>query len=856
MARKVIMISLVILGFIAVAGKNVYATVPIINMIVPNYGPASGGTEVTIIGNNFAEGFTVSFGGVLATKVEFDSASGIKCISPGNTVGQVQIVVTNPDGLSATAQEMFDYKSVTTPVIIPPILPNEGHLSGNTSVTIKGANFTKGLTVTFGGIPATEIQVVSATEITCKSPKNEKKMADVVVTNPNEDSDICEQCYTYYTGCDQIERDALIDFYNNTNGKNWYDSTNWLGSVGTECTWKGITCDNEKTHITGVNLNNNHLEGKIPASIENLSELQIVSARTNSLSGQIPKELLNLVRLGDKQSDFRGNCLWTTDSDIRSFLNSKQIGGEWEGSQRSCCASDDISLTVRSIDPNAGVAGSNLEITLTGTGFDENTSVFMFRRDENGETVGDEKKITAVNVLSETEISLVLPVLSEVGKYSLKFSKEKVVCELPDAVMLDDPVAIEQQKRKKAIIVAGGGNYEGNVLWKATVTCTDKAYLTLIFQGYTPDSICYLSSERRDITGNGVLDVDGDATSDNLSDAISNWAKDAEEVLLYMTGYGGDGTFKLNATTEVLSAGLLDGWLDALQQNMPGKVIFVYDAGMSGSFLPLMTPPPEKKRIAIASSSASERAWFLDDGKISFSYSFWETLRLTGNLYSAFIAGKEIMKSDQTVVLDANGNGIGNENDEQKQIENDVIGRGHVAKTDLPHIGNVCEEQKLNCDKTSATLWVSDISFLNPIERVWAIIIPPDNLSGDPADPVLEMPFLDFEPNDTGVYEGTYENFIKTGTYKIAVYVKDLKGDQSMPVQTSVTQVCKGEVNGDKVVDLKDAIVVLKLLTGIQKEITIRSDYFDSNINVSEDKKIGLADVIYQLEKIAELMPN
>ena len=38
------------------------------------------------------------------------------------------------------------------------------------------------------------------------------------------------------------ERDALIALYNSTDGANWSDSTNWLGAVGTECTWYGVSC--------------------------------------------------------------------------------------------------------------------------------------------------------------------------------------------------------------------------------------------------------------------------------------------------------------------------------------------------------------------------------------------------------------------------------------------------------------------------------------------------------------------------------------------------------------------------------------------------------------------------------------
>ncbi len=39
------------------------------------------------------------------------------------------------------------------------------------------------------------------------------------------------------------ERDALISLYNSTDGANWDDNSDWLGAVGTECDWYGVTCD-------------------------------------------------------------------------------------------------------------------------------------------------------------------------------------------------------------------------------------------------------------------------------------------------------------------------------------------------------------------------------------------------------------------------------------------------------------------------------------------------------------------------------------------------------------------------------------------------------------------------------------
>jgi len=867
MTPKIIIISLALLLIGTVAGNKANAATPQISNIIPNSGPASGGTEVTIIGKNFVQGMEVFFGGIAATVVTFRSPSGVDCIVPGNIVsentepdkvGLVDVTISTPDGQTDTKSDGFQYTIVATPVIIPPLLPNEGHISGGTMVTISGYNFSNGVTVRFDDMDATEVTVVSSKKITCKTPEHEKAFVDVVVTNPDEQADTCEQCYSYFSGCPSSEREALIKLYNDTDGENWHDNSNWLGDPGTECSWKGIACNEDRTHVTEICLENNRLEGDIPASVGNLSELQILSLQTNYLSGPVPEEILNLTNLTDKQSDFRGNCLWTKDDASRSFLSSKQVGEEWEGSQRNCCVSENLTLRVSSVQTGIGVTGENLEIKLIGTGFDETTSAVVFQKNESGGQIGDGKNITDMSLVRETELHLTLSDISEAGSYSLRISGESQNCELSDAIVFEASADVEKQRDKKAIIIAGSGPYPGNALWKATLTCANKAYQTLITQGYTDDTIYYLNPETDiDITGDGITDVDGDATLDNLDKAIRSWAEEADELLIYMTGHGGDATFSLNTATtmQVLSAEELDGWLDTFQGTRGENIIFIYDSAMSGSFFPLMAPPMEKDRIFISSSSANERAWFLEDGKFSFSYFLWETLRVTGNIYSAFSAGKEMMKLDQTAILDADGNSVGNEDTDTSLVENRTVGLGRTSRTDLPHIGNISEEQTLECGENTVTIWVSNITSLNPIQRVWAVIIPPE-ISGDLSDPVTEMPSVNLTDEDKdGIYDGTYEadydSFDKTGSYTIAVYVKDEKGDQSSPLQTAVIKDCKGEISGDDTVDLKDAIIALKLLAGDMTSLTIRSDYLELNMEIGGDGKIDLADVIFILRKLA-----
>ena len=48
------------------------------------------------------------------------------------------------------------------------------------------------------------------------------------------------------SGCDLVERPALIDFYLSTGGPYWTLSSGWMSSTH-PCTWYGVTCANGST---------------------------------------------------------------------------------------------------------------------------------------------------------------------------------------------------------------------------------------------------------------------------------------------------------------------------------------------------------------------------------------------------------------------------------------------------------------------------------------------------------------------------------------------------------------------------------------------------------------------------------
>ncbi|HLK32501.1 MAG TPA: IPT/TIG domain-containing protein, partial [Terriglobales bacterium] len=91
------------------------ASPPTVTGIAPSSGPATGGTAVTLTGTNFVSGATVSFGGTAASNVNVTSSTTLTATTPAHSAGVVNVVVTDPNGLSGTLSNGYTYTaSVST----------------------------------------------------------------------------------------------------------------------------------------------------------------------------------------------------------------------------------------------------------------------------------------------------------------------------------------------------------------------------------------------------------------------------------------------------------------------------------------------------------------------------------------------------------------------------------------------------------------------------------------------------------------------------------------------------------------------------------------------------------------------
>lgn len=82
-----------------------------------------------------------------------------------------------------------------------------------------------------------------------------------------------------------------------------------------------------------LGLSSNVLTGTIPPELGLLSSLQGLDLEYNALVGPVPAEILNLTSLLDGQSGFGYNGLFTSDPAVKAFLDAKDEGNDWAGTQ-------------------------------------------------------------------------------------------------------------------------------------------------------------------------------------------------------------------------------------------------------------------------------------------------------------------------------------------------------------------------------------------------------------------------------------------------------------------------------------------------------------------------------------------
>jgi len=155
---------------------------PSVSRLNATHGSPTEGAEVYVKGSGFAEGATVSFGGVPSPEVVVTSASTLRAKAPAlGTEETVPVRVENEAGESAeVAADKFTY---TDKPVVSGVSPSLGSEAGGTVVTITGTELASATKVSFGSATAS-FTVNSSESITATTPAG-GGVVDVTVQTPH-----------------------------------------------------------------------------------------------------------------------------------------------------------------------------------------------------------------------------------------------------------------------------------------------------------------------------------------------------------------------------------------------------------------------------------------------------------------------------------------------------------------------------------------------------------------------------------------------------------------------------------------------------------------------------------------------
>jgi len=120
-----------------------------------------------------------------------------------------------------------------------------------------------------------------------------------------------------------VRRFALASVYYANGGQNWTNSSNWLSTTESHCTWYGVTCCGgfldlvapscdgpDPGEVVYLSLSDNNLTGNITNVFALLTSLQALDLGFNSLTGQLPGPMLgslpNLMSISVQHNQMSG----------------------------------------------------------------------------------------------------------------------------------------------------------------------------------------------------------------------------------------------------------------------------------------------------------------------------------------------------------------------------------------------------------------------------------------------------------------------------------------------------------------------------------------------------------------------
>lgn len=165
--------------------------------VTPATGPSAGGAAVTAEGTFIPPDAVVRVGALEASAVTVLTEERLRFTTPPGGAGAHALHVfaaSDPEN-EVLLPGSFAYES---PLTLAQVEPARGAIAGGTRVTVRGAGFSEGTTVTFGGEPATDVQVVDAHTLTCRTPPSRLQAPVAVAVTRAATRSALPEAFTYF----------------------------------------------------------------------------------------------------------------------------------------------------------------------------------------------------------------------------------------------------------------------------------------------------------------------------------------------------------------------------------------------------------------------------------------------------------------------------------------------------------------------------------------------------------------------------------------------------------------------------------------------------------------------------------
>ncbi|MDA0301551.1 MAG: IPT/TIG domain-containing protein [Chloroflexi bacterium] len=173
-----------------------------VDTMLPGGGPTAGGATVTISGNGFAPGASVTFGGTAATSVTVVNPTQIVAVAPPNSAGSQGVRVTNANGATNLQAPNYTYgppSGATVPTLTG-VVPNAGSPLGGNRVNITGTGLIGGIAIYFGGVPSPSVSWNGSSSVFAQVPSNVSGPVAITIVNNDGSTATLPNAYTYDAG--------------------------------------------------------------------------------------------------------------------------------------------------------------------------------------------------------------------------------------------------------------------------------------------------------------------------------------------------------------------------------------------------------------------------------------------------------------------------------------------------------------------------------------------------------------------------------------------------------------------------------------------------------------------------------